>query len=186
MNIRNFLIPIKPSDEILTTLKNRCVIDPDQGIITDRETGDTRGSLNDRGYWIVSIAGRQMKRSHIIWWFVTGEWPTSEIDHDDRVPLNDRYSNLKLSSRIEQAQNTYTSLDRELPVGVYLRQDPTMAVKHYIVQVRLQGKQVTLRYFQLDQKDDAYRLGALAQVMRRTNPNVTKQEIMAAFNGENR
>jgi hypothetical protein len=49
--------------------------------------------------------GREYQSHHVAWCIVTGEWPATEIDHIDKNPMNDRWSNLRLATRVQQAAN---------------------------------------------------------------------------------
>jgi hypothetical protein len=55
------------------------------------------------GYRFLCFAHR------VIWKWMTGEDPPSDIDHKDRNPLNNRWENLRLATRVQAVWN------RELP-----------------------------------------------------------------------
>lgn len=57
------------------------------------------------GYVKLSIDGRQYLAHQIIWLWVTGEWPSFEIDHADISRANNRWSNLRLASKGQNAAN---------------------------------------------------------------------------------
>lgn len=179
----------EPSPAGYAYLRANYVILPEEGKVISNYTGSSVGSKNDRGYVCVqcNIDGRKwsFKRSHLVWWAYHSVWPKRELDHEDRQPFNDKIGNLAEKTRAEQVQNTYTSLNRELPVGVYKRNDATLRVGwNYIVQIRLKNKTVSLKYFLHDQLDKATALSKLAQDLRRANPDVTKQEIMQQWSKE--
>jgi len=58
----------------------------------------------EKGYAVVfvPIVGTNIRRSHIVWFLVTGKWPTNHIDHKDRVRHNDDFDNLQ---ELTQAEN---------------------------------------------------------------------------------
>ena len=79
----------------------------------DPETGDVRrGGVSiggDRsGYWYISIDGVQLPRSKVVWAYVHGRIPQSEIDHINGVRIDDRICNLRLAGRLQQMMNTKT------------------------------------------------------------------------------
>jgi hypothetical protein len=51
------------------------------------------------------VFGRGYTLSHLIWLYVTGSWPTNEIDHKDGDTLNDRWDNLRPATRVQQEAN---------------------------------------------------------------------------------
>ena len=77
-----------------------------------RWSGQIAGAVNkpskkkDYSRRVLNVEGQMIKAHHIVWLMNTGEWPVQEIDHIDRDPLNNRFENLRLSDRREQALNT--------------------------------------------------------------------------------
>lgn len=53
----------------------------------------------------IGVDGGQYRRGRLAWFYVTGWWPI-EIDHKDCDRLNDRWENLRESTRAENQQNT--------------------------------------------------------------------------------
>jgi hypothetical protein len=80
------------------------------------ETGTVRGTYKDVGFKIgdyvyigIDVAGdnkyRHIRRTHVIWWAKTGVWPKTTIDHVDRDPMNDAFSNLREATMTLQRAN---------------------------------------------------------------------------------
>ena len=46
---------------------------------------------------------------HLAWVYMTGEWPTKEVDHRDTVKHNNRWLNLRLATSSQQKQNAPVS-----------------------------------------------------------------------------
>ncbi len=73
------------------------------------ERGTVAGSIHtdQDGYQsrYVTIQGRQYKASHLIWAWMTGEWPKRTIDHKNLDSLDDRWDNLREAGLSEQKQN---------------------------------------------------------------------------------
>jgi len=55
----------------------------------------SKGSAHDT----VRSPYRLLRVHHIVWYLATGQWPDKEIDHIDRNPKNNCFSNLRLVSR---------------------------------------------------------------------------------------
>lgn len=69
---------------------------------------------------VLNIDGQMIKAHHIVWILNTGAWPSQEIDHIDRNPLNNRFDNLRLSDRFEQSENSKMRSDNKSGVtGVF-------------------------------------------------------------------
>jgi len=108
--------PKPPSEVFLTYLNEHYVIEPVLGKIFNKNGEEVGYIEKTNGYvWIDTARGRA-RRHHIVWWKHTGEWPTSEIDHDNLIRHDDRIENLKLSTRRNNMANN--SKVNGLPTGV--------------------------------------------------------------------
>ena len=52
-----------------------------------------------------SIFGKSFSKHRVIWALVKGEWPTNEIDHKDGDNRNNRWSNLREATRLQNSRN---------------------------------------------------------------------------------
>lgn len=80
-------------------------VDPETGEV--RRDGDMIGG-DTSGYWYISINGVQMPRSKVVWAYVYGRVPKSELDHVNGVRTDDRICNLRPAGRLQQMMNTKT------------------------------------------------------------------------------
>ena len=100
------------NDEILAQLRDRLHYNPTTGIFTWKKTpkhgsvkaGDCAGNVN-KGYLRIDVNGRSILAHRIAWYFVTGEWPTQDIDHINRNRSDNRFENLRHVSRSANAFN---------------------------------------------------------------------------------
>lgn len=75
------------------------------------DTGDFIGATGkiltaiSNGYRTVTYKGKTVKAHRMAWFIMTGQWPTKEIDHIDRNKLNNRWNNLRESTRSENNVN---------------------------------------------------------------------------------
>ena len=84
------------------------------------------GSLNRHGYRQFKIkcldTGYRytIVAHHIAWFLYKGEWPSKELDHENRNKEDNSEKNLRLSNSYLQALNRSSSIDKKsgLPMGV--------------------------------------------------------------------
>lgn len=76
--------------------------------------GSVAGGIHPEGYRQVSVNGKTYRVSRIIWLYVTGKWPKGQLDHKDRNPGNDKWSNLREANGSQNKANN----------GKYKRQKP--------------------------------------------------------------
>ena len=99
--------------EILSPARVRelFLCDVESGHLYWRETGSGRrkglpaGSLTSQGYVEVRIGAGKYKAHRLIWAHATGSWPDVLIDHKDGDRANNRLSNLRQATRIENGRN---------------------------------------------------------------------------------
>jgi hypothetical protein len=63
------------------------------------------GYKNRFGYWLIGIDGYSYQSSRLAWLYMTGRWPRETIDHKDRNPGNNKWSNLREASSALQNSN---------------------------------------------------------------------------------
>ncbi len=82
--------------------------------------GDLAGSFNAKGYRQISVCGRNYGAQRLAWLVMTGEMPTGQVDHIDRDPSNNRWSNLRDIPAEMNMRNRNVRSDNKLGVpGVY-------------------------------------------------------------------
>jgi len=78
--------------------------------------GSRAGTLRSDGYRSVEIDGYAYLEHIVAWLLMTGEWPTMEIDHEDRNPNNNVWRNLREATRSQNCLNTGTPKSNQLGV----------------------------------------------------------------------
>ena len=68
-------------------------------------SGDVAGHVNTLGYCIIKIKGKAYKAHRLAWLFCHDEWPTKQIDHIDGNKLNNKITNLRDVSTMENCGN---------------------------------------------------------------------------------
>lgn len=97
-----------PTQAELLALFDYCRITGDLTWRVSRGTakaGDVAGTLHPEGYRCVKISGKLYKAHRIIWCMVTGAWPNDNIDHDNTVRSDNRWTNLREATIQENARN---------------------------------------------------------------------------------
>jgi hypothetical protein len=67
--------------------------------------GRVAGGFNSRGYRQIPINAKPIVAHRIAWLLVTGEWPDREIDHINGIKDDNRFENLRLATRAQNASN---------------------------------------------------------------------------------
>lgn len=86
--------------------------DADTGVIrrTRRAGGKSAdspvGKINSHGYLSIMCMEKTILAHRLCWFLHYGEWPEHPIDHIDGDRKNNAISNLRLSSRVENAKNS--------------------------------------------------------------------------------
>ena len=79
--------------------------------LNGKEAGTLRPtSRGNKSYWHVKFNGKAIKRSHLIFFFSTGRWPTLQIDHINGDSSDDRACNLREAT---QQQNSWNHKSRK-------------------------------------------------------------------------
>lgn len=96
------------------------------GLLYDPETGwlirdgKRAGCQQNKGYWITSIKGKQIVDHRIIWFMMTGAWPSKQIDHINGIRDDNRWCNLREVSNQQNQFNRAVRKDSSTGIkGVY-------------------------------------------------------------------
>lgn len=96
----------------LEKLRDNFAYDPLTGVFSRKtspigwcKVGDIAGTVNSHGYIVIEIDGVFYGAHRLAWFYVTGEWPKSLIDHIDGIKRNNIFANLREATRRQNAQN---------------------------------------------------------------------------------
>lgn len=107
-----------PSDRPPLTqerLKELLHYEPETGHFTRRvssggaSVGSRAGSPTALGYLLIGVGGGREYAHRLAFLYVTGEFPAADVDHINRSPGDNRWSNLRLASRSENNLNSRVS-----------------------------------------------------------------------------
>ena len=71
--------------------------------------GSVAGSEDAYGYIQIELLGFAYKAHRLAWFYMTGEWPKDQLDHENRVRNDNRWNNLREASQTQNSQNQSTS-----------------------------------------------------------------------------
>lgn len=137
--------------------------DPETGIFTWRfSTGGARrgsvaGGVNGEGYWQIWFDGRNHQAHRLAWFYMTGAWPSEEVDHKDGVRDNNRWGNLREASKAQNAQNRKTPITNR---SGFIGADLHAASGLWRSQIQVSGRKIHLGTFQTAEEASAAYLAA--------------------------
>jgi hypothetical protein len=100
---------------VLEELKTFATYDEEKGgLVATRQrranstkVGELLGFRSSNGYLTLYVAGSNHLIHFLVWLWHYGEWPTGELDHEDRDRWNNRIGNLtQCQSRIQNGRNS--------------------------------------------------------------------------------
>lgn len=105
------------------------------------KVGEIAGSVHAGGYWVIRLLGREYQANMLAWFYIKGRWPKKIVDHKDRDKKNNRWANLRLASKSQNAANQDVRKNNKLGVKGVIRVGSRY--KAYI----WKGKQIRLGSF---------------------------------------
>jgi hypothetical protein len=70
-----------------------------------RWAGKVAGADNGRGYIVIRFDGCKYYAHRLAWFYMTGEWPSSDLDHDNRMKNQTKIDNLRPATRSQNEFN---------------------------------------------------------------------------------
>jgi hypothetical protein len=78
--------------------------------------GARAGTTKEDGYRIVFIDRVRYSEHRLAWFYMTGRWPTHDIDHRNNLRGDNRFANLREATRAQNAANSPAR--RPNPIGL--------------------------------------------------------------------
>lgn len=124
---------------ICSRLKELVIYDPNTGVMTWRKSrngaskGTILGSTSTVGYIGTTIDNVEYQVHRLAWLYVTGAWPTEEIDHINGNPSDNHWVNLREATRTENGRNQKLfKTNTSGHVGVYTYLSKTKGLRHEV------------------------------------------------------
>lgn len=114
--------------------------------------GNVAGHLNDEGYIIISIGYKNYKAHRLAWLCTYGELPSSMLDHINGNRSDNRIENLRQVTNCVNQRNVVAANSNSksgLRGAAWSK-----SVKKWRAQIKVNGKDVSLGYF--DTKEEAH------------------------------
>jgi len=112
--------------------------------------GSIAGTVQKSGYVQIEINGKGYKAHRLAWLYVTGAFPSDQIDHINHIRSDNSFVNLRECSNIENSKNAKMPKNNTSGfVGVNF----SKSVGKWHVRVGVDGVRVHVGYFDL--KEDA-------------------------------
>lgn len=105
--------------------------------------GALAGSMNEDGYVIIRIDGRNYRAHRLAWLYMTGRWPACLVDHRNRRRSDNRWHNLRAATYGQNCTNRSPRWNRTGYTGVKLAKDG----KRFEAYIRSRGKMRSLGGF---------------------------------------
>lgn len=125
--------------------------DPDTGVMRWRVSTNSRvvvgqeaGCVNGGGYIVVSVDGRLYRAHRLIWLYVYGRWPGTDIDHIDGDPQNNRLTNLREAT---VSQNQANARRRANNTSGFKGVNFHKRGRKWQARIRVNGKSLYLGFF---------------------------------------
>lgn len=145
-------------------LKEVLSYDPETGVFTRLTTGGgvragaNAGGLDFHGHRTISVDGRRYRGARLAWFYMTGEWPTDDVDHINRDRADDRWENLRAATRRQNLANMGAKGRSGIKGACWVE-----AKGRWKSQIRINGKNKHLGYFDsAEEAAEAYAVAATA------------------------
>jgi hypothetical protein len=120
--------------------------------------GSPAGYIAASGYRRIQVNGHEYPASHLVWLYVTGRFPSKDIDHADLVKDNNRFYNLREATVAQNNANVKVRPDNKAGFKGVRRWEG----RKWQARIRVSGRLRSLGYFDTPEAaSQAYAAAAL-------------------------
>lgn len=157
----------KEKERVLTQAKLKSILsyNPKTGIfkwlvnMRYGYAGRRAGTIMTSGYVRIVIERKPYQAHRLAWLYMTGMWPSIDLDHKDTVKSNNKWKNLRLATASQNHANK-KKWTGHLPKGVV--RTKWNKTNQFIAHLRIGGKSIYLGYHPTPEKAAAaYRAAAI-------------------------
>jgi hypothetical protein len=110
--------------------------------------GSAAGTMMSNGYVMMTVGKKKVVAHRLAWAWMTGGWPSGEIDHINGNRADNRWSNLREASRSQQSQNgKIRSTNKSGRLGVFYDRSRDQ----YVAAIEMSGRKWRKRFNTLDE-----------------------------------
>lgn len=160
----------------LHRLKELLSYDVETGIFQWRQVtsnrisvGSAAGTVNSKGYLIISIDGQRYRAHRLAYLYMTGDMPEDQIDHMNNVKTDNRWCNLREASNSQNHMNRWLQVNNTSGEKGVVFHKPS---GRWTARVKVNGKLHSLGYY--DDKDDAIQI--VRQERKRLHGDFNREE----------
>jgi len=91
------------------------------------------GTVNKKGYRSIMVNLQKYKAHRLAWFFMTGKWPSGQIDHRNTIKDDNRFENLREATNEQNCRNRIYRQSKTpyRGVGLYSKSGKWYAAIHY-------------------------------------------------------
>lgn len=134
---------MKPTPMTADKLRELFHYDPETGIFTRLiklgrgGLGSEAGTIANNGYRDIAISGRKCAAHRLAWLYMTGNWPSKQIDHINGLKADNRWENLREATQSQNMANSKMKRNSQIGLkGVSFHKKRRV----YYSMIRLNGK----------------------------------------------
>ena len=110
--------------------------------------GNIAGYHRKDGYCVIKLFGKPYLRHRLVWLYHYGKWPKGNLDHINRIPGDDKISNLRIST---VRQNSYNTKSKANTSSKYKVVHWHKLSNKWMARARINGKRKYLGSFETEE-----------------------------------
>lgn len=119
--------------------------------------GSTAGDLKPSGYILIGVDGKRYRAHRLAWLYMTGAWPTQQIDHKNTIRNDNRWLNLREATQQQNSANMLRTNNKIGTKGVIKSRNG----RKFIARIMVDYKSIYLGTYDTKEKAaEVYRVAA--------------------------